>query len=78
MSMIFRSTTSGLTTLFPAIHLRQVRDAVDELWALGERWDPDLVGQAAEAYVKAARALNILSRYMEEIEGFTKHSAGAE
>jgi hypothetical protein len=72
MSMIFRSTTSSLTALLPSIYLRQVRDAVDELWALGEEWDPDLVAQAAGAYVKAARALNILTRYVEEIEGFTK------
>jgi hypothetical protein len=68
MSMIFRSTTSSLATLLPSIYLRQVR----ELWALGEEWDPDLVAQAAGAYVRAARALNILTRYVEEIEGFNK------
>jgi hypothetical protein len=48
MSMIFRSTTSSLTALLPSIYLRQVRDAVDELWALREEWDPDLVAQQRE------------------------------
>jgi hypothetical protein len=62
MGMIFRSTTSSLTIPLPSIYLRQIRDAIDELWALGDDWDPDLVGHAAEAYVKAARALNVLTR----------------
>jgi hypothetical protein len=73
MHMLFRSTASSLTTLLPSTYLRQVRDAVDELWALGEEWDPHVVGQAAAAYVKAGRALNILARYVEGIEDFTNH-----